>query len=154
MVELACGLAFSFQEAGCLRGGGLCLFRLPGRGCRKGFLYLVEEQGGLHRFGDIVVGSLFHRVHGVLHVGVAGHDHERGGEAVFLHPFEEREAVASRQPEVGEHKVVGSSLEQLACLGQVSGCDGQESLFAQPCLEQGGEGQVVFNDEDGCHVVI
>ena len=59
----------------------------------------------LYGLAQIVDGSQPHGCHRIFHLPVVGHNQERGGIILLVHPFEERGAVAVRQAQVCQYQV-------------------------------------------------
>lgn len=116
-------------------------------------LDLLQQDVGLKRFGNIVSGTRLHGEDGVLYLGIARHHDERNPQVVLLRPFEHGEAVVVWQAEIGEDQVAISVLlqqEQRAL--DRGGFLHFESLFSQPCLNQGAKRQVILHNQYLCHI--
>ncbi len=109
---------------------------------------LLEKDVGLEGLGDVVVGPRLHGEHGILHLRIARHHDEGRLPSLGAQLLEQLQAVVVGQAEVGEHQVGRAVLPHLAHR-RAHGGDPlhDESLLAEPGLDQRPEGEVVLYDQ-------
>ncbi len=104
---------------------------------------------GIDGFGEKVHRAFSHRRHGILDAAVRGHHDNRQLRIELLRRFQDAEAVADRQLEVGKHDGRTRQLELLDSGRLIGRFDDDVALRFERMAQHRAERLFVFDEENG-----